>query len=99
PAARNRLPLAQRPNSGRPARMSSVTSRGSSASQPAGGANMHKRLALVAVLAGALLVVGGCATLDQPSNMGSRLPGPSVPAGGPSGAPGETNPEWPASAR
>ena len=61
---------------------------------------MHKRLAaFVVALSGAALLVGGCASLDQPSSAGYHMPGTTVPTVGASGAPGEDNPDWPASVR
>ena len=57
---------------------------------------MHKGLiALVAALAGAALMVGGCATFDHPSSAGYDMPGTTGPTMGASGAPGETNYDWP----
>ena len=58
---------------------------------------MHRRLtALVVALAGAALMVGGCASVDHPSAAGYDMPGTiGGPTMGASGAPGETNSDWP----
>lgn len=59
---------------------------------------MHKRMAaLVVALAGAALMIGGCAAVDNPSTAGYAMPGTTSPSTGASGAPGETNYDWPAS--
>jgi hypothetical protein len=61
---------------------------------------MHKRMAaLVVALTGAALMIGGCAAVDNPSTAGYAMPGTTSPSPsmGASGAPGETNYDWPTS--
>jgi hypothetical protein len=58
---------------------------------------MRKRsTALVVALAGAALLVGGCAAVEHSSTAGDDVPGSTPgPSMGASGAPGEANFDWP----
>jgi hypothetical protein len=60
---------------------------------------MRNRLvALVTVASAVGLLVAGCASLKE-SSIAEHVPGTSAPTVGTSGAPGETNFDWPASSR
>jgi len=60
---------------------------------------MRNRLVAFVIAASAVgLLVSGCSTLKQ-SSIADHVPGTTAPTVGASGAPGETNPDWPASSR
>lgn len=54
---------------------------------------------IVAAIITIVLLAGGCATLDGTSRAVGNMPGTTTPTVGASGAPGETDFDWPASSR
>jgi len=53
---------------------------------------------IVAAIVTVVLLAGGCATREGASSA-ANMPGTTAPTVGASGAPGETNFDWPASSR
>jgi hypothetical protein len=54
---------------------------------------------LVAAIVTVVLLAGGCATVDGTPSAATHMPGTVAPTVGASGAPGETDFDWPASSR